>query len=132
MQCSLFNSKAPLSLKNEAYLVLACSMTVGQSNLTSLLGEHSKREPPDPIPNSEVKPLCADDSVAGCHVKVGHRQALINKARLIQTGFFLKNILHKFIFEDYQFDINCLVELNEDNCLGGEIGIRTGLKIPRL
>ena len=46
---------------------------------TSLLGEHSEREPPDPIPNSEVKPLCADDSVAGCHVKVGHRQALITK-----------------------------------------------------
>ena len=46
---------------------------------TSLLGEHSKREPPDPIPNSEVKPLYADDSVAGCHVKVGNRQALITK-----------------------------------------------------
>ncbi len=69
-------------------------MTVGLSNLTSLLGEHSKREPPDPIPNSEVKPLCADDSVAGCHVKVGHRQALINKARLIQTGFFLPREKH--------------------------------------
>ena len=47
---------------------------------TSLLGEHSEREPPDPIPNSEVKPLSADDSVAGCHVKVGHRQALISKS----------------------------------------------------
>ena len=60
--------------------------TAGQ---TSLLGEHSEREPPDPIPNSEVKPLCADDSVAGCHVKVGHRQALITKARLFLTGLFL-------------------------------------------
>ena len=49
---------------------------------TSLLGEHSEREPPDPIPNSEVKPLSADDSVAGCHVKVGHRQALKLKALL--------------------------------------------------
>ena len=47
---------------------------------TSLLGDHSKREPPDPIPNSEVKPLSADDSVAVCHVKVGHRQALNTKA----------------------------------------------------
>ncbi|MDD4914304.1 MAG: hypothetical protein PHW13_04605, partial [Methylococcales bacterium] len=28
---------------------------------------------------SEVKPLSADDSVAGCHVKVGHRQALKSK-----------------------------------------------------
>jgi hypothetical protein len=55
---------------------------------TSLLGEHSEREPPDPIPNSEVKPLSADDSVAGCHVKVGHRQALIPKAPLILVGLF--------------------------------------------
>jgi hypothetical protein len=42
---------------------------------TELLGDHSEREPPDPIPNSEVKPLSADDSVAVCHVKVGNRQA---------------------------------------------------------
>ena len=54
---------------------------------TRLLGEHSEREPPDPIPNSEVKPLSADDSVAGCHVKVGHRQALKLKA-LPSKGFF--------------------------------------------
>jgi hypothetical protein len=47
---------------------------------TRLLGDHSEREPPDPIPNSEVKPLCADDSVAVCHVKVGHRQAPIPKS----------------------------------------------------
>jgi hypothetical protein len=29
----------------------------------SLPGDHGEREPPDPIPNSEVKPLRADDSV---------------------------------------------------------------------
>ena len=61
--------------------------TTGQ---TSLLGEHSEREPPDPIPNSEVKPLSADDSVAGCHVKVGHRQALILKSPSFRLGFFLR------------------------------------------
>ena len=44
---------------------------------TRLLGDHSEREPPDPIPNSEVKPLSADDSVAVCHAKVGNCQALI-------------------------------------------------------
>ena len=57
----------------------------------SLLGDHSKCEPPDPIPNSEVKPLCADDSVAVCHVKVGHRQAFnTKKARSISlSGLFL-------------------------------------------
>ena len=42
---------------------------------TSLLGDHSERDPPDPIPNSEVKPLSADDSVAVCHAKVGNCQA---------------------------------------------------------
>ena len=59
-----------------------------KTNDTELLGEHSEREPPDPIPNSEVKPLSADDSVAGCHVKVGHRQAPNTKAHLMM-GFFL-------------------------------------------
>ncbi len=44
--------------------------------VTRLLGDHSEREPPDPIPNSEVKPLSADDSVAVCHAKVGNCQAL--------------------------------------------------------
>jgi hypothetical protein len=29
-----------------------------------LSGDHSKRVPPDPIPNSEVKTLRADDSVS--------------------------------------------------------------------
>ncbi len=30
---------------------------------TSFPDGHSEREPPDPIPNSEVKTLCADGSV---------------------------------------------------------------------
>ena len=30
---------------------------------TGLPDGHSEREPPDPIPNSEVKPFSADDSV---------------------------------------------------------------------
>ena len=55
---------------------------------TSLLGDHSEREPPDPIPNSEVKPLSADDSVAVCHAKVGNCQALIHKPRPYKPGFF--------------------------------------------
>src|ERR1700704_533267 len=41
----------------------------------SLPGGHSEREPPDPIPNSEVKTLCADGSVPLRHARVGHRQA---------------------------------------------------------
>ena len=33
---------------------------------------HSAVVPPDPLPNSEVKRSCADDSVGSPHVKVGH------------------------------------------------------------
>ena len=32
-------------------------------------------EPPDPMPNSEVKQIIANGSVALRHVRVGHRQA---------------------------------------------------------
>ena len=42
-----------------------------------MLGDHSELEPPDPIPNSEVKRFSADGSVGSPHVRVGHRQALI-------------------------------------------------------
>ncbi len=42
-----------------------------------LLGDHRELEPPDPLPNSEVKRLIADGSVGLPHVRVGHRQALI-------------------------------------------------------
>jgi hypothetical protein len=56
---------------------------------TELLGDHSEREPPDPIPNSEVKPLSADDSVAVCHVKVGNRQALNTQTQGLKTLGFL-------------------------------------------
>ncbi len=75
---------------------LAMSMPVerglgGHPGQTSLLGDHSEREPPDPIPNSEVKPLSADDSVAVCHVKVGNRQAPNDRPHPEMRGaFFLR------------------------------------------
>jgi hypothetical protein len=59
-----------------------------------LLGDHSEREPPDPIPNSEVKPLSADDSVAVCHAKVGNCQALISKTQDHCLGFFFAKIFN--------------------------------------
>ena len=56
---------------------------------TELLGNNSVLDPPDPIPNSEVKRNSADDSVGSPHVKVGHCQALIPKPRsLTRSGFF--------------------------------------------
>ncbi len=40
-----------------------------------MLGDHSIMDPPDPMPNSEVKRNSADGSVGFPHVRVGHRQA---------------------------------------------------------
>ena len=48
---------------------------------TELLDDHRALEPPDPIPNSEVKRRIADGSVGLPHVRVGHRQAPIQKPR---------------------------------------------------
>ena len=46
-------------------------------------------EPPDPIPNSEVKRCIADGSVGFPHVRVGHRQALTPKPQISNDlGFF--------------------------------------------
>ena len=44
---------------------------------TSLLDDHRELEPPDPIPNSDVKRFLADGSLGFPHVRVGHRQAFI-------------------------------------------------------
>ena len=46
---------------------------------TSLLDDNRAVEPPESIPNSEVKRSIADGSVGLPHVRVGHRQALIQK-----------------------------------------------------
>ena len=57
-----------------------------------LLGDHSERDPPDPISNSEVKPFCANDSVGSPHVKVGHRRVLftsIKAALFTECGLFV-------------------------------------------
>ena len=50
----------------------------------------SECEPPDSIPNSEVKPLSADGSVGPPHVRVGHRQACFLKTldSVYARGFF--------------------------------------------
>ena len=49
--------------------------------------DHSKAAPLLPIPNRTVKRLCADDS-ADSRVKVGHRQALIQKRLRLGLGRF--------------------------------------------
>ena len=45
-------------------------------------GGDSAVEPPDTIPNSEVKRCNADGSVGLPHVRVGHRQVTKYKAKL--------------------------------------------------
>ena len=54
---------------------------------TEFPGDDSYLEPPDPIPNSEVKQMRADDSVGFPHVKVGHRQVFIFTCNLNQRTF---------------------------------------------
>ncbi len=54
----------------------------------SLSDEYSELEPPDPIPNSEVKRLSADGSVGSPHVRVGHRQAFMTNASMPSIGAF--------------------------------------------
>ncbi len=46
---------------------------------TGLPDDNRALEPPDPIPNSDVKRCIADGSVAFRHVRVGHRQASNNE-----------------------------------------------------
>ena len=56
-----------------------CAFDAGNESATAqngLPGGNSGREPPDPIPNSEVKTSSADGSVGLSHARVGHRQAL--------------------------------------------------------
>ena len=64
----------------------ACPATAGRA--TGLPGGHSEREPPDPIPNSEVKTLSADDSTGFPRAKVGHCQAFYPSPRRSRAGGF--------------------------------------------
>ena len=60
--------------------------------------DNSELEPPDPIPNSEVKRFSADGSLGFPHVRVGHRQALIiGPPRLLYGlgGFFLTYLIEQ-------------------------------------
>jgi len=52
----------------------------------SLPGDHRELEPPDPIPNSEVKRFIANGSVRSPHARVGHRQASKPKTPLREFG----------------------------------------------
>ena len=59
------------------------SRQVNSCSAYPLPGSNSERVPPDPIPNSEVKTFCADDSVRFPHVKVGHCQVSFNRKTVL-------------------------------------------------
>ena len=63
------------STENQLSELLLTWSRDGHGNKQNLLGDNSLVEPPDPIPNSEVKRKRADGSVGSPHVRVGHRQA---------------------------------------------------------
>lgn len=63
-----------------------------------MLGDNSECDPPEPIPNSEVKPLSANDSVGSSHVKVGHRQAPVYKGKyILYLPFFMPGLFRELI-----------------------------------
>ena len=49
--------------QSEAHVVITTHLRPQQVVINSCAGDNSKSEPPDPFPNSEVKPLSADGSV---------------------------------------------------------------------
>ncbi len=55
-----FNQPVCQDLENATYHTVNKTKQV---SINSCAGDHSKSEPPDPFPNSEVKPLSADGSV---------------------------------------------------------------------
>jgi hypothetical protein len=65
----------------------ACAAAIGGAG-DSFPGGHSGREPPDPIPNSEVKTLCADGSLAVGQVRVGHCQDPMRTPRRRRRGVY--------------------------------------------
>ena len=64
---------------NLSYTIKPNACLLPRQQATSLSGGNSEVEPPDPIPNSEVKRFSADGSVGFPHVRVGHRQVLFEK-----------------------------------------------------
>ena len=64
---------------------LLCRTSVIYADLP---GDNRALEPPDSIPNSEVKRCIADGSVGFPHVRVGHRQASKRKNPANWLGFF--------------------------------------------
>ena len=75
-------------------------------NVADLSGGHRVPEPPDPIPNSEVKRCIADGSAGSPRVRVGHRQAFYFKARTVMSGHVPVMLLSSRFF---LYEFGCLL-----------------------
>ena len=71
---SLYNANLENFIRLIVGTLIICLTYKGRSS-QELPDDISECEPPDSIPNSEVKPLSADGSVGLPHVRVGHCQA---------------------------------------------------------
>ncbi len=67
----ILNEFEEILLNQFSELLIVANASIKQN----LLGDHSIVDPPDSMPNSEVKHNSADGSVGFPHVRVGHRQA---------------------------------------------------------
>ena len=70
---------------------------VGSGHLTELPDDNRELEPPDPMPNSEVKRFIANGSVGLPHVRVGHRQASNTNPEANALGVFFGKRMSMFI-----------------------------------
>ena len=83
-------------------------------NITDFPDGHRAVEPPDPIPNSEVKSSIADGSVVFRHVRVGHYQGFTNgpsitRAFLLYLNLFLNSTsfdsFNNFFFSSISYQL---------------------------
>ena len=89
---SLYNVKLKNFIRLIVRTLIICLTYKGRSS-QELPDDISECEPPDSIPNSEVKPLSADGSVGLPHVRVGHCQASRLKGLTLrgEPFFYLEN-----------------------------------------
>ena len=68
-------------------------------------GDLSEQAPPDPIPNSDVKLFCANDTLGFPHGKVGHCQATVTYKKPANSGFFVLGCLNYSLEQDNDISV---------------------------
>ena len=82
--------------------------------------DNRELEPPDSISNSEVKRLIADGSVGLPHVRVGHRQDLIQKASSECLGLFCSLLISTIVVRAFNAVLldSCIYALHDVHDFG--------------